>query len=68
MAKNQGNTNQHPEAKLCYLKKHPCYCPEKIEHILKNKQKNRYACVHETIRLIIIKMKLNMKKDHIHTT
>ena len=72
MAKNQGNTNRHPEAKLCYLKTfyvyHPCYRPEKIEHILKNKQKNRYACVHEIIRLIIIKMKLNMKKDHIHTT
>ena len=31
-------------------------------HILKNKQKNEYVCIHEIIRLIIMKMKMKMKK------
>ena len=35
-------------------------------HILKNNQKNKYVCIREIIRLIIMKMKMKMKikKDH----
>ena len=50
---------------FCYLKIihifHPRYHPKIIEHILKNKQKNMYVCIHEIIRLIIMKMKMKMK-------
>ena len=50
---------------FCYLKfihiLHPHYHPKILEHILKNKQKNMYVCLHEIIRLIIIKMRLKMK-------
>ena len=51
---------------FCYLKVihvlHPRYHPKIIEHILKNYQTNKCACIHEIIRLIIMKMKLKMKK------
>ena len=30
-------------------------------HILKNKQKNKCACIHEIIRLVIMKMNKRMK-------
>ena len=30
-------------------------------HILKNNQKNKYVCIREIIRLIIMKMKMKMK-------
>ena len=30
-------------------------------HILKNKQKDECVCIHEIIRLIIMKMKIKMK-------
>ena len=32
-----------------------------IDYILKNNQKNKCICIHEIIRLIIIKMKMKMK-------
>ena len=32
-----------------------------IGHILKNKQNNKCVCIHEIIRLIIMKMKMKMK-------
>ena len=36
-----------------------------IGHILKNKLKNECVCIHEIIRLIIMKMKMKMKnKSH----
>ena len=38
-----------------------------MEHILKNKQKDKCVCIHEIIRLIIMKMKMKMKKDQIDT-
>ena len=37
-------------------------------HILKNKQKNKCVCVHDIVRLIIMKTKMKLKKDHIDTT
>ena len=50
---------------FCYLKiiliVHPCYHPNIIRHILKNKQKNKCVCFHQIIRLIIMKMKMKVK-------
>ena len=36
---------------------HPHSHAKKIRHTLKNKQKNMYACIHEIIRVIIMKIK-----------
>ena len=50
---------------FCYLKiihiLHPHYHPKIIEHIVKNKQKNMCVCFYEIIRLIIMKMEMQMK-------
>ena len=50
---------------FCYLKiihiLHLSCHPKIIGHILKNKQKNKCACIHEIRRLTIIKMKMKMK-------
>ena len=36
-------------------------------HILKNKRKNNFVCIHEIIRLTIMKMKVKMKnRSHRH--
>ena len=40
---------------------HAGYHPKLIGHILKNKENNKYVCIHEIIRLIIIKMRMKMK-------
>ena len=40
---------------------HPRIYRKIIGHILKYKQNNKCICIHETIRLIIIKMKMKMK-------
>ena len=40
---------------------HPRYHPKIIGHILRNKQKNKCPCIHEILRLIIMKMKMKMK-------
>ena len=40
----------------------PSYYPKIIRHILKNKQKDKCVCSHEILRLIAMKMKMNMKK------
>ena len=65
MAKNQANPKQHPEAELLLFENihilHPRYHPKIIGHILKNKQK--CVCIHEIIRLTIMKMKMKMKKS-----
>ena len=46
---------------------HPRYHPEIIGHIPKNKQNNKFVCVHEIIWLIIAKMKMKMKTgSHIY--
>ena len=50
---------------FCYLKiihiLHLNYHPKTIAHILKNKQKNIRVCIHEIIRLIIMKIKMKMQ-------
>ena len=57
---------------FCYLKiirtLHPCYHPKIMGHILKNKQKNKFVCIHEIISVIIMKMRMKIKKDQIDTT
>ena len=40
---------------------HPHY-HSKIAYIQKNKQRGKYVCIHEIMRLIIMKMKVKMKK------
>ena len=61
MAKNRAKAKQHPEAALLlfgnYSHLDPPYHPKIIEHILKNKQKNKCFCIHEIIRLIPMKIK-----------
>ena len=44
-----------------YLKIIHILHPKIIGHILKNKQKNKFVCIHEFMRLIIMKMKMKMK-------
>ena len=50
---------------LCYLKIihnfHPRYHPKILEHILKNKQKNKCVCIDKILQFIIMKMKIKMK-------
>ena len=50
---------------FCYLKiihiLHLGYHPKITGHILKNKQKNKFVCIYEIIRLIIMKLKMKMK-------
>ena len=46
---------------------HPRYHPKIIEHILKNKQKNKCVCIYEIIQLIVMEMKMKMKnRSHIY--
>ena len=40
---------------------HQRYHAKVTGHILKNKQNDKYVCIHEIIRLIIKKMKMKMK-------
>ena len=47
---------------------HLRYQPRMIWHILKNKQKNKCVYIHKVMRLMIMKMNMKMKKDHIATT
>ena len=64
IGKNQANAKQHPEAELLvfgnYSHSSPNH-PNIIGHTLKNKQKNKCVCIHEIVRLIIMKMKVKMK-------
>ena len=46
---------------------HPRYYPKIVGHILKKKQKYKCVCIHEIIRLITMKMKMKIKKDHVNT-
>ena len=39
---------------------HPSYYSKIICHILKKKQQNNFVCIHEIMRLIIMKMKMKM--------
>ena len=57
---------------FCYFKTthilQSLYYPEIMGHILKIKQTSKYIFIHDIIRLIIMKMKMKIKKDHIDTT
>ena len=56
---------------FCYLKiipiLHPHYHSKVIGHILKSKQKKKCVCIHEIIRLIILKMKMQKNnRSHLY--
>ena len=67
--KNQANTRR---LKFCYLKiiliLLSRYYLKITGHILKNKQKKKCVCIHEIIRLIIMKVKVKVKnRSHIYS-
>ena len=70
MTKSQANTKQHPEAELLLQKithiLHPRCRPKIIGYILKNKRNNKCVRIHEIIRLTMMKMKIEMKKNRSH--
>ena len=71
LAKNLQMLSNTLRLSFCYLKiiriLYPRYHPKIIGHILKNEQKSKCFCIHEIIRLIIMKMKMKMKnKSHIY--
>ena len=70
MAKNQANAKQHPEAELMLFENihilHPRCHPKLIGQILKNKQKNKCACIHNINHNE--NEDENEKKDRIDTT
>ena len=70
VADNTFQCSMHPPLTLKYISPallkivhilHQPYHPKVIGHILKNKQKNKCVCIHEIIRLIIMRMKMKMK-------
>ena len=65
LAKNHQMLSSTLRLNFCYLKiihiLHPRYHPEIIGHILENKQKNMCVCIHEIMRLNIMKMKVKTK-------
>ena len=50
---------------FCYLKiihsLHASYYPKEIGDVQKNKQENKFFCIRDIIRLVIMKMKMKMK-------
>ena len=64
LARIQANAKQHPEAD-CHLKiihiLHPRYHPKMVGQVLKNKKKDKCVCIHKITRLILMKLKINMK-------
>ena len=61
LTKIQANAKQHPEAEILLFENYShswSTLSSKIRHILKNKQKNKCVCIHEIVRLIILKMKM----------
>ena len=65
LAKNQANTKRQPEAELLllenYLYSSLTLSSKNNRTYSKNKQNNKCACIHEIIRLDIMKMKKKMK-------
>ena len=62
LAKNQANAKQHSEAELSLFENYSHSSStlssnhsKIIGHILKNKQNNKGVCIHEIIRLILMK-------------
>ena len=69
LAKNQANAKQHPETEDLLFESYSYSLStlpfKNLGHILKNKEKNKFFCIHEIIRLIIMKMKTKLKnKSH----
>ena len=70
LANNQANAKQDPEAELLTLENYSRSSPTLSNNknrtykqkISKNKQKNNCVCIHEIIRLIIMKMRMRIKK------
>ena len=65
LPKNQADVKQHPEAELLLFENYSyswsTLSSKIIGHILTNKQKNKCVCIHDIIRVSIIKMKMKMK-------
>ena len=65
MAKNQASAKQHPEAELLLFENYPhssSTFSSKNDRAYHNKrQRNRYVCMHEIVRLIMMKIKMKMK-------
>ena len=72
LAKNQANAQQNPETGFLQFENYSCFSSTLLSKnngtYPKNKQKNKCVCIHEVIRLIIMKMKMKMKKDYIYRT
>ena len=74
LAKNQANdATQYPEVELLlfenYSHSSSRHHPKIIGYILRNKQTNKCACIHEITRLIIMNMKMKMtKRSHRYDT
>ena len=67
--KNQANAKQHTEAQLLLFENYSHFLStlssKNKRHISENKQRNKCVSIHEIIRLIIMKMKMEMKnKSH----
>ena len=63
LAKNEANVKQHLEAELLLFENYSdssSTLPKNNRTYPKNMQKNKCACIHEIIRLIIMKMKMKM--------
>ena len=61
LAKIQANAKQHPEAELVPFENYSHYHSKIIGHVLKNKEKDKYVCIHKITRLILIKMMMKIK-------
>ena len=63
LEKNIAKTKQQSETELSHLKIirifHSRYQPKIFGHILKN---NKCVCIHEIMRLVIMRMKIKMNK------
>ena len=71
LAKDQASAKQHLEVQLLLFEIihifHSCYHLKTMGHMLKNKQKSKCGCIHEIIRLVIMKIKVKLKnKSHIY--
>ena len=72
LTKNRANAKQYPKAELWlfenYSHSSSTLSSKNNRTYSKNKQKNKCVCIHEIMRLIIMKMKMKKKIDHIDTT
>ena len=72
LAKNRANAKQYPKVELWlfenYSHSSSTLSSKNNRTYSKNKQKNKCVCIHEIMRLIIMKMKMKKKIDHIDTT